>query len=253
MLSPWVQGKVTKIIQETNSTRRFFIEVAEWDKFDFTPGQFVTLDLPIHEVKNKRWRSYSIASWPNGTNTFELVIVLLEGGAGTTYLFNHINEGDEITLRGALGKFVLPQEINEDLYFVCTGTGIAPFRSMANHIINNKIPHKNIYLIFGCRKFEDGLYIDEMNALQAANKSFYFMPTYSRETEITENQYKGYVHAIYEKLIRSKCKVNNTEEKIDTPPAKFFLCGWENMVNEAKERITKLGYDKKSIHLELYG
>jgi ferredoxin-NADP reductase len=36
-------------------------------------------------------------------------------------------------------------------------------------------------------------------------------------------------------------------------PAYFYLCGWRNMIDEAKQRILDLGYDKKSIHLELYG
>lgn len=59
------------------------MEVPELASFDFQPGQFVTLDLPIHEKLNKRWRSYSIASWPDGSNVFELVIVLDKDGAGT--------------------------------------------------------------------------------------------------------------------------------------------------------------------------
>jgi ferredoxin-NADP reductase len=36
-------------------------------------------------------------------------------------------------------------------------------------------------------------------------------------------------------------------------PALFYLCGWKNMVDEARARIAALGYDKKDIHLELYG
>ena len=39
----------------------------------------------------------------------------------------------------------------------------------------------------------------------------------------------------------------------EPPPAKFYLCGWKVMVDEAKQRILQLGYDKKAIHLELYG
>ena len=84
-LEPWRTGKVVKIVDETYNTKRYFIRVDELDSFHFKAGQFVTLDLPIHEQKNKRWRSYSIASWPSGTNEYELLIVLLEGGAGTTY------------------------------------------------------------------------------------------------------------------------------------------------------------------------
>jgi CDP-4-dehydro-6-deoxyglucose reductase len=117
------------------------------------PGQFVTLDLPIHEKPNKRIRSYSIASWPDGTNVLELVIVLLEGGLGTTYLFNNIVVGSELTLRGPQGVFTLDDEdLQKDIIMICTGTGIAPFRSMATYIKLHNIPHNNIYLIFGTRK-----------------------------------------------------------------------------------------------------
>src|SRR5947209_4733151 len=125
-LQPWHKGIVTRIENETENTRRFWIKFPESTSFDFKPGQFVTLDLPIHEKINKRVRSYSIASWPDGTNVIELVIVLLEGGAGTTYLYNEIKEGSELTLRGPLGIFTLPDPIETDLYFICTGTGIAP-------------------------------------------------------------------------------------------------------------------------------
>src|SRR5258705_11482081 len=96
-LLPWRTGKVIRIEDETVSTKRFWIEVPELSSFDFIPGQFVTFDLPIHEKINKRVRSYSISSWPDGSNVFELVIVLLEGGAGTHYLFNEVNIGSELT------------------------------------------------------------------------------------------------------------------------------------------------------------
>ena len=147
MLQPWRTGTVIRIENESSATRRFWIQVADTEQFDFKPGQFVTLDLPIHEKPNRRWRSYSIASWPDGTNVFELVIVLLEGGAGTTYLFHEINVGSQLTFRGALGVFVLPDPIERDLFFICTGTGIAPFRSMAHHIRKHNISHQEIYLM----------------------------------------------------------------------------------------------------------
>src|ERR1700749_2439615 len=125
-MEPWRTGKVRQITQETPTTRRFWIEIPELERFDFKPGNFVTLHLPIHEQKNKRWRSYSIASWPNGTNTIELVIVLLEGGLGTTYLFNEVKEGSELTVRGPQGVFTLPEPLDRDLVLICRGTGIAP-------------------------------------------------------------------------------------------------------------------------------
>lgn len=248
MAEPWRNGIVTKIENETHSTRRFWIQVPELERFDFEPGQFVTLDLPIHEQKNKRWRSYSIASSPDGTNIFELVIVLNEHGLGTPYLFNETKVGSELLLRGPQGKFTMPENLDRDLYLICTGTGIAPFRSMVHYMQLNKTPHQKVHIIFGCRKFEDGLYINELKALELELTGFHFHTCYSRETEISAGQYGGYVHEVYESLINAKRDSDGT-----LPPAYFYLCGWKNMIDSAKQKILDLGYDKKAIHLELYG
>lgn len=237
-LLPWQKAVVSRIEEEADNTRRFYIQVPGVTSFDFKPGQFVTLDLPIHDRPNKRLRSYSIASWPNGTNEIELVIVLLESGQGTPYLFNDVQVGTEIMLRGPMGVFTLPETIDKDLFFICTGTGIAPFRSMLNYIKLHNIPHKNLYLIFGCRHQCNLLYYDEMRKLEQEIPGFHYLPTLSREE--WEGR-KGYVHDIYEELIKER------------PPADFMLCGWKNMIDEAKQRILAMGYDRKSIHQELYG
>ena len=253
MALPWQTGKITKIEDETPNTKRFWIELPSQTSFDFKPGQFVTIDLPIHEKPNKRWRSYSISSWPDGTNTFELVIVYMEGGAGTNYLFHEVGVGSELILRGPQGVFVLPELITHDLFFICTGTGVAPFRAMAHHILNHNIPHKNIYLIFGCRKFEDCLYREELEQLAEQLPTFQYIPTFSREEPDNQNRLfrTGYVHPIYEEICKQKAQSSN--ESGGLSPANFYLCGWKNMIDEAKQRIQALGYDRKSIHQELYG
>ena len=237
-LQPWRTGHVIKIADETADTKRFWIQVPELEQFDFIPGQFVTLDLPIHEKVNKRWRSYSIASWPDGTNVFELVIVLDKEGVGTNYLFNEIKEGDTLTLRGPQGVFTLREPLDEDLVLICTGTGIAPFRSMIHHIKNQQIPHKNIYLIFGCRTQSTLLYYNELVQLQQELPGFYYMPVLSREQWQGKT---GYVHQVYEEICA------------DIRPAYFYLCGWKGMLDDAKKRLLEMGYDKKVIHMEIYG
>jgi glycine betaine catabolism B len=237
-LQPWRTGKVIRIEDHTHNTKRFFIEVPELEKFDFVPGQFVTLDLPIHEKPNKRWRSYSIASWPDGTNVFELLIVLAENGLGTTYLFNEVTIGSELTFRGAQGVFTLPEHLDKDIFLICTGTGIAPFRSMINYIQLHPIGIKNIHMIFGCRTKNDLLYYDELKEMEQKVPGFHYHPTLSREQW---EGHTGYVHTVYEELCKEKQE------------AKFFLCGWKLMIDEAKKRIQEMGYDRKAIHQELYG
>ncbi len=244
MLIPWRIGKIIKIQDETAYTRRFWIEVPELDAFDFIPGQFVTLDLPIHEKANKRWRSYSIASCPNNTNVFELIIVQLKDGAGTQYLFNEVQVGTELKFRGAQGVFTLPATSEKDLYLICTGTGVAPFRSMLLHILRSKIAHQKLFLIFGTRTKADLLYYEEFLQLEKELGGFHYLPVLSRES--WEGN-MGYVHTVYEKVL-NQSKTNSTQTQ-----AIFMLCGWKNMIDEAKQRLTSLGVEKKDIHLELYG
>ena len=237
-LLPWLTGKVIRIENEAGDTKRFWIDVPSLTSFDFIPGQFVTFDLPIHERSNKRWRSYSIASWPDGKNVFELVIVLDKLGTGTHYLFEEVHVGSELKFRGPQGVFIMKEPLDKDIYLICTGTGIAPFRSMIHHIKNETIPHKNIFLIFGCRTKDSLLYYDELKELMKTMPGFHYIPTLSREQW---DGHSGYVHTIYESLC--------TERK----PAIFFLCGWKGMIDEATERIIEMGYEKKFIHSEIYG
>lgn len=237
-LLPWRTGKIIRIEDETSITKRYWIQVPELTSFDFIPGQFVTFDLPIHEKANKRLRSYSIASWPDGTNIFELIIVRDKKGSGTHYLFDEVSIGTELSFRGAQGVFTLKEPLDKDLFLICTGTGIAPFRSMIHHIKNKQLPHQKIFLIFGCRTKDALLYYSEMKELQESIPGFQYIPTLSRESWEGKT---GYVHPIYEALCADK------------KPANFYLCGWRGMIDEAKKRIIDMGFDKKEIYTEIYG
>lgn len=238
MSMDWQTGRVVSIIDETHNTRRFFIETPSPDPFVFLPGQFVTLDLPIHEKKSRRLRSYSIASAPDTTNLFELVIVLVEDGLGTNYLFRNIQVGDELTFRGPAGVFTLHGPIDHDLFLICTGTGIAPFRSMIHHICNHRIPTRDIYLIYGTRTQQDLLYYKELVEFRDLLPQLQYHPVLSREAW---EGHRGYVHEVYRTLCAGK------------PDAQFMLCGWKNMIDEARHTLQELGYDKKQVHFELYG
>jgi ferredoxin-NADP reductase len=239
MATIWHEGVVTQIIDETATTKRFTVKVQGEETFRFRAGQFVTMDLPIHERRLKRWRSYSIANAPNEDNILEFCIVKLEGGAGTTYLFNEILVGSTITFKGADGVFYLPKGDESNLVFVCTGTGIAPFRSMIMDLVNQRQLTQQIHLIFGTRHAEGILYESEWKALAAAFPNFNYSIALSRESK--EGYHNGYVHDIYKKIE----KTENT---------KFYLCGWSAMIDEAVVNLQQgLGYEKSQIHYELYG
>lgn len=249
MLQPWRTGTVIRIMDETPTTRRFWIEIAELERFDFQPGQFVTIDLPIHEKPNKRWRSYSIASGPSQDNVFELVIVRMQDGAGTAYLFEEVIEGTQLKVRGPQGVFVLQQPVATDIMLICTGTGIAPFRSMLQYIESEQLPHGLVDLVFGTRTQADLLYRKEMEALENTLSGFRYHPVLSRE-DWSGN--RGYVHSVYQRLLAERKQAAGLAEG-ERLPVQFYLCGWRNMIDESKQWLLDQGYGKQDIILEIYG
>lgn len=238
MARAFYNGKVVKIIDETHNIKRFFIQIPEVEKYEFKAGQFTMLDLPIPSKVTTR--AYSIASAPGTDNVIELIIVLNEAGLGTPYLFNEIKVGSIIKTSPALGKFILPEIIDRDLCFICTGVGIAPFRAMAYYILGNRIPHKKIYLVFGTRYKSDLCYPDELYELNNLHNSFEYHPVLSRETSPEWKGKKGYVHNVYKELFA------------DRRPAYFYLCGWKTMIYETRDNLLSMGYTKDDIHFELY-
>lgn len=244
----WLTARLARTEDMTPTIRRFWLQVPEPVASDFKPGQFITFDLPVAEKRLDRWRSYSIASPPAADQELELCIVRLDGGRGTDYLFNEVEPGSELKFKGPAGMFTLPDSaLEKDLVFVCTGTGVAPFRSMLRDIHGRGRAHRGLHLIFGCRKREDILYRAEFELLQRELPGFRYSVSLSRESDPDPADFpfevvSGYVHQLYEK-------------HYGQPAAdrQFYLCGWSDMIDEARERLTKIGYGEQQVRYELYG
>lgn len=232
---------LTNIIKETNSNWRFIFESPLFDSINFVPGQLVQL-CAKPGMEDSVVRNYSVASWPDGTNKFELIITYLEGGAMSDYLFKEAKLGDEFIYRGPMGVFTLPETIDRDIFFVSTGSGISPFRSMVNWIAENGIETQNIKLFFGTRTQDDICYRGEMELIEQINPNFKFVPVLSREDEHWKGK-KGYVHKHYLDLID-----NMTEKPL------VYFCGWNRMIEEGRKHLAERGFEMtKDIRVEIFG
>lgn len=248
MPTTWYDAEVIRIEEASSITRRYWVKIDQEEVIDFKAGQFFTMDLPIHERRTKRWRSYSIASEPTGDNVFEFCIVLLEGGLGTTFLFEDVEIGSIIRMKGPAGVFTLKEPVEDDLVFICTGTGVAPFRSMIRDFVRQEKPFRKVHLIFGTRYAENMLYRDEFEPLARELPNFQYSVALSREQDLEAVQatfplQSGYVHQFYQEAYK---KVR--------PDIKFYICGWKNMIDDAVANlIEKMGYDKRQVVYEIYG
>ena len=228
-----------EVIKETKSNWRFIFEDPLYDELKYIPGQLIQLCAKPGE-DDSVIRNYSIASWPDGTNNLELIITYLEGGAMSEYLFKEAKIGDEFVYRGPMGVFTLPETIDRDIFFVSTGSGISPFRSMVNYIAENGVPTQNVKLFFGTRRQEDICYWEEMKLVESILPNFEFIPTLSQEEWKGKT---GYVHEHYLSLI---------DDMKDKPLV--YYCGWDRMVSEGREHLAKRGFEMtRDIRVEIFG
>ncbi len=243
-MTVWYEGTLIQKETIAHNVARFWVKMPNETRLFFKAGQFVTMDLPIHEKRSGRWRSYSIANAPNilGNDILEFCISKKEGGLASTYFFETIQIGENIKFKGADGGFYLPETVEKDLVFICTGTGIAPFRSMIAQIFEQQLPHKNLHLIFGTRT-EDGILYPKEWERYKQNSSFKFDIALSRaEKSSPPSISTGYVHQIYEKAYSNV-----------RPDVLFYICGWSNMIDDAVAKLLEMGYDRSQIKFELYG
>jgi ferredoxin-NADP reductase len=239
-LMKWRNAQLLQVKSLTPNTSAFIFQLAEEDlNFMFKPGQFLTLDLPIHEQRNKRWRSYSIANTPNQNGHLELIISNVEGGPASAYFFQKIQIGDWVPYRGPSGVFVLPEKIEGPLFFIATGSGVVPYLSMLRTLqqTNHHWEHP-IYLVFGTRHAVNIIGKEELEALAQAQPLFKYLCICSQD--VNHLGQKGYVHQLYEPLVDAASN------------ATYYLCGWKNMVDDVYERLLAKGVKKDFIKRELY-
>ena len=224
MPATWYQAQVLDIEDVNSGVRRFFLKTDSAFPA-FQAGQFITFDLPVGEKRLHRWKSYSIANAPNDDGLLELCIVRHPQGMGTAYLFDKISKGSTLTFKGPEGNFILPQNLEStQLIMVCTGTGIAPFRSMIQEVTLKQIPFLRMHLIFGARKVEDILYREEMEKLAEILPNFSYDICLSKEPSWPG--YKGHVHQVY-------------LEKYKAMGVPFPLEGTDNMDEAALQRLVE--------------
>tara|TARA_B110000967_G_scaffold72651_1_gene75177 strand:- start:206 stop:931 length:726 start_codon:yes stop_codon:yes gene_type:complete len=233
------------IIKETDKNWRFIFESPLYDEIKFPSGQLVQLLAKPYapsEGGDSIKRNYSISSWADGTNKFELIITYLEGGKMSEYLFKEAKIGDEFVYKGPMGIFTLPDNLmDRDVYLVSTGSGISPFRSMINYIYENKVPFKSIKLFFGTRTENDLLYRDELEKIQNELPNFEYIPSLSQESK--QGFKEGHVHEHYLKLI----------DESSTKPWVYF-CGWDRMISEGRFHLDERGFEMtKDIRVEIFG
>jgi len=207
------------------------------NNYDFIPGQYLTLELKINNMKVRR--SYSICSGPD--EILKVGIKKVPKGVFSSYVLENIRAGDLIQVGVPEGKFTYHPTVNNQIITgIAAGSGITPILSIAKSVINaNK---KNEFrLVYGNKSVKDEMFFLEIKKL----KNLYpgqlkVINIYSQSTE---------KESLFGRIDES---IINHYETLYGLADKYFICGPEKMIHSVSDVLFKKNISKENILFELF-
>jgi ferredoxin-NADP reductase len=204
--------------------------------FHFEAGQFLSVVVPASTTRpNSVMRIYSLASAVD-SGKYELCIKVVRGGVASNYLASLV-EGDTICVRAPYGDFKFKPSERRHVFFIGTGSGIAPLRSISQspEFLESEI--SSATLLFGAYNEKEILYpgcfesrgVETLYALSNAGP-----------------EWKGYNGNV--------CQfIRENAEDPRLLDADFYICGNPMMVMEMLALLhKKIGVVREAIHEELF-
>ena len=227
-ISPKYSAKLIKKDLMNESIVRLRIGVPEG--FSYRAGQFINLIRPSDELT----RSYSLASI-SSDSFLELHIKRVPEGRMSTWLFDTVEEGDELSFFGPSGDcFYLPDDPERTLLLVGAGTGLAPLHGILRDALEQG--HQGSIHLFHASLATPGLYlIDELRELAEQFTQFEYTPCVLHG-DAPEGGKQGNIVDIPGQILGS---FNGF---------RVYLCGDPQIVNALRQKAFMAGTSMQDIH-----
>jgi ferredoxin-NADP reductase len=235
----WEIGTVSQIRPEAPGLRTF---VFTFDRpIEHEAGQHYEIRLTAADGYQAA-RLYSAATPADGGNALELTIALMPGGEVSPYLFNHVRAGDQLEIRGPLGRyFVWNPSINEPVLLIGGGSGVVPLRAMrlAHQQSDSKSDMK---LLYSVKAYEFMAYKTELFP-RLGKPSTDTLMTF---TEMSPVGWGGFRGRIDQQILKEVLETY-------TAPPIVYACGPTLMVEAVTRELVKIGIDANNIKAERFG
>lgn len=154
---------VARIFDETHDVKTFRFTMPDGSALPFqhVAGQYLNLALLIDGKRVNR--SYTIASSPTRSHYVEISVKRV--GYASTFLHEHVRQGDRIKVGAPAGKFVFAGHEAERIVLIAGGVGITPMMAVARSL-TDRCWRGEIYLLFGVREARDVIFAKELAHLQ---------------------------------------------------------------------------------------
>jgi ferredoxin-NADP reductase len=188
-------------------------------------------------------RSYSIASAPNPDQRIEITVERLQNGEVSPYLTEIVAIGDELDLRGPIGRwFVWHSDQTEPIRLIAGGSGVVPLMAMIRSRLASE-SNARFRLLYSVREPAAAFYKDELQAI--SNRGDSVILTYA----FTRIAPKGWP--------RPASRIDTTLVSENVWPSRlaptYYVCGPTSFVEHVTEMLIAAGIDRQRIRTERFG
>ncbi|HEY2105839.1 MAG TPA: FAD-dependent oxidoreductase [Candidatus Binataceae bacterium] len=227
---------IERIVDHAEDTRSLFLRLPAATDFTFTPGQFISIAIPL--PGETRVRPYTLASSPEDDGPLEIVFNLVPGGAGSEYLFRR-GAGDQLNFTGPFGLFTLDRAPEVETIFAAEGTAIAPIRPMIRRALAQP-PTAPLKLFHAARTRSELLYAEEFDAAAMRCPNFTFEPILAQPPPA----WSGRCGQLLEHLQGLFVDGDQRRDRA------FYLCGVGTPVIDLRDLLRKSGYARRAVQYE---
>jgi ferredoxin-NADP reductase len=238
MRMDWLATRVVAKRDETPRVRSIVFECPMWE--GHIAGQHVDIRLTAEDGYQAQ-RSYSIASAPED-DQLVLTVERLQEGEVSPYLFDDLAPGDELEMRGPIGRyFVWTPEIGRPLLMIAGGSGVVPFRAMLRHRAAQGADGP-ARLLYSSRTIEDVIYRDELTGFEDSEDVEVSLAL----TRAQPEGWDGFARRVDAEILSEVAWA--PAEK-----AKTYVCGPTGFVETVANSLVDLGHPPESIRTERFG
>jgi ferredoxin-NADP reductase len=153
----WQTATVVSVRDETPTAKTFRLALPAPSPHLAGQHYVVRLTAPDGYTAS---RSYSVASAPDGGAEIELTVERLEDGEVSTYLHDVVVAGDELEVRGPIGRWFVWSGDTPAL-LVGGGSGVVPLMAMLR-LARRTGRSELLHVVVSARRAEDLYYRDEL-------------------------------------------------------------------------------------------
>lgn len=237
--------EVDEIIHETNEAISIVFKNPESGAYDYKPGQFLTLIVPIkgQEVR----RSYSLCTTPFADKKMAVTVKRIEDGLVSNYLNDNLKVGDKIKVLEPMGSFTtqFSTDSYRHLVMIGGGSGITPLMSILRSALI-KEPNSMISLIYANRNQDSVIFQDKIESLtQTYGDRFHVVNILDEAPE----GWEGHQGLLTTDKLQ---EIFKELPKRDQAFTEYFLCGPSGMMDVVLKTLGILNIGKKQVHREIF-